>query len=69
MQILPFESHMRHDISIEDILKYRPRYIKVVRKVTRITTGAQIDINPGDELELLGTTRRATKTGVKDYLR
>ncbi|XP_072037023.1 uncharacterized protein [Amphiura filiformis] len=68
-QIIPVESSMYIDISLEDVVKYRPRYIKVVTKVSNITTGVHIDLNAGDDLEVLGTRNRATKTGVKEYLK
>ena len=60
---------MYHEVSLIDVVKYRPRFIQVVEKVTKITTGVQIELNPGDELEVLGTRMRATKTGVQHYLK
>ncbi|XP_072026408.1 uncharacterized protein [Amphiura filiformis] len=68
-QITPVESSMYRDVSLEDVVKYRPRYIKVVKTVSNITTGVHIDLNAGDELEVIGTRKRATKTGLKDYLK
>ncbi|XP_072026409.1 uncharacterized protein [Amphiura filiformis] len=68
-QITPVESSMYKDVSLEDVVKYRPRYIKVLKTVSNITTGVHIDLNAGDELEVIGTRRRATKTGVKEYLK
>ncbi len=60
---------MHNDISLEDVIKYRPRYIKVVETVSNITTGVQISLEAGDELEVLETRLRATKSGVKEYLK
>ncbi|XP_072027136.1 uncharacterized protein [Amphiura filiformis] len=68
-QITPVESSMYRDVSLVDVVKYRPRYIKVVKTVSNITTGVHIDLNAGDELEVIGTRKRATKTGVKEYIK
>ena len=61
-------------MSIADILKCSARYVKLVKASTHHSGGGRRpggsgQLREGDILEVLGTTMRSTKQGVKHFVR